>query len=155
MEADYTIKVAGNTWKQGMVGGDFNGCGWIEFGVNTGGTGSSSCPIGGMKSYGEFIAPYGGAWAIWKNKANEDGVNVANSAGCPEYANYRPWATSTPIDGVRTIGEGSTLRVRYRAKTGYMGVNYLMVHDTGSGAPVTWVFVPESCFPSLPPPGTY
>jgi|SRR5665213_1702626 len=147
----------GGWWYGGTFYGGYNGCGWVDYGITAnGGTASTGCAPGYKTEPGAFIA--NGGKNVWTHKSGNsyDGVTVANSANCHEYGQYYPWSSSAhPAYEIRTIGAGSYLKLRYQAAYNYGGQSYYMVRDSAPGAPASWVFVPASCFPSIPPPGEY
>ncbi|MGA9285447.1 MAG: hypothetical protein WBV85_08390 [Solirubrobacteraceae bacterium] len=160
-EGDYSLG--------GWIGGNFQGCGWIEEDLFKP-KAAKSKPITACAEVAEgkyevatskFLGKYNGE----KEQVHTtDGYYVVNSVPCPEYANYRPWSTgNVEAEPIRTapayavLGPGEkTPALKWRYTTKYNSTDgtgqYVMVRDAriadGEG---NWVFVPRSCLPATLP----
>jgi hypothetical protein len=146
----------------GFVGGEVQGCGWIEEdkfkpkALKSKPTVPCSEIAGGTYeiSTSSFMATH--------NSGTGDGYFVVNPVACPEYANYRPWSTNNvEQEYIRTepayaTSSGNVPALKWRYTTKYKSTDgtgaYVMVRDAsiadGEG---NWVFVPRSCLPSTLP----
>jgi len=136
-------------WYGGAIGGHYNGCGWMretDIGVPTDYSQSSTC---GSRTYCSYIHcdSLNNPYTYGTGTDGETGTSVA---GCPKWANYRPWSSSSaPVDFVGyTTGEPNDVKVRYLAKNQYLGHDYYMVRDTRVKAnhdEANWVFLRDDC----------
>ncbi len=155
----------------GFVGGNFQGCAWLEVPVFNPAELSSKPKNACTQLVNsphdipttEFMRGVPG-----NNEHPEiDGVEVVNPVPCREYANYRPWSAGNietefirelPAYSASELGS-RTPALLWRYVTKYESKDgseepYVMVHDArisvGEGE---WVFVPRSCLPASLPQG--
>jgi FG-GAP-like repeat len=146
----------------GWVGGEVQGCGWIEDEKFKPKTEKhkvvTSCS---ELSGGSYEVPESNFMSKHNSGAG-DGYYVVNKKECPEYANYRPWSSSNvEKEKLRTepayaASSGSVPALKWRYTTKYNSIDgsgqYVMVRDVNIAAGEgNWVFVPRSCLPSTLP----
>lgn len=134
-------------WLGGFVYGDYNGCGFIrtDYLVSGGSSSSSACSTGAGRRLAE-VASYVNC-DLAGGEHCTDGTAVSITADCAQYANARPWTTTSGIDYLRKRPSPYTVLWRYVTLDG----GYVMARDSGiaSGAG-NWVFMKRSCFGALP-----
>lgn len=151
-------------WGGGRVGGNFDGCGWINARLNfiikwlNQRTRATACRSP-SRGFADFIlqqAP--GKYFVWSHPTKrEDGKPAPNARPCPAYQNYRPWTSlAKPANATHVIpanakmADGVTDRIRVRYVTKYPSTDgsgyYFMARDlalqSGQG---NWVFIPINC----------
>lgn len=140
----------------GYIFGEINGCGWIPEtnDIRVGQNDYSACsdPSRGAAEFASLINCQPGEC--------KEGDPTSNIADCPEYANIRPWGSSTPTaPPIRTVPGPSLTNLgghqflwRYLTRD----QNWVMVHDPGvSPGDGNWVFVPRGCLAALVPSGNH
>lgn len=141
----------GGSWSGGYFFGDIGGCGWVLYDNISpkDGTPTSAC-----SSPSRNRTDVGWAWNGYSN-CQPDGScdGSGTSATCnpiPEYANVRPWGTTSPGTLIRSIwNPGNNWQVMWRYAT--RDNNWLMVRDPHiDNNDGNWVFIPRSCVSYYP-----
>ncbi len=156
-------------WDGGYIFGNFAECGWVRTDMSDMVSATTGDLCGGSASMAnaEFMVANNDATneavhgSCSKHQASDgswrctDGTPVQTVSACYEFANFRPWASGQiPIEPVRIIPSGYTLKWRYLAKyyaADGTGSGMVMVRDPAySAGYANWVFVHASCLAGLP-----